>query len=168
MLPRILLWVLLLLSIASCADEPELLEPEKAFRFSARLLDANRVEIRFQIAPGYYMYRDKFEFSAEPAYLPFNTSQLPPGKIKKDEFFGEMQVYRGDMRFVLPLAGTGDTVSSLRLKAVSQGCADIGVCSPPQAQTAEIGLASLAPATSGPGVSPFLPPAATAPVPARQ
>ena len=133
---RLIIAVLLLLSCAARAGEPELLEPEKAFRFSARLIDAGRVEVRYEIAPGYYMYRDKFQFSAEPASLSFDASQLPPGKIKKDEFFGEVQTYRGDMRFVLPLAVAGEPVPRFTLKAVSQGCADIGVCYPPQEQKA--------------------------------
>ncbi len=153
---RLIIAVLLLLSCAARAGEPELLEPEKAFRFSARLLDANRVEVRYQIAPGYYMYRDKFHFSAEPALLSFDASQLPPGKIKKDEFFGEVQTYRGDMRFVLPLAVAGEPVPRFTLKAVSQGCADIGVCYPPQEQKAELRLAAFSPAASGAGISSFL------------
>ena len=156
MLPRFSLVIVLLLSIVACASEPDLLEPEKAFRFSARLLDANRLEVRYQIAPGYYMYREKFGFSAEPAYLSFATSQLPPGKVKQDEFFGEMQIYRGDMRFVLPLTLAVEPAARFKLKAVSQGCADIGVCYPPQEQTAEISLASFTPASADTGASPFL------------
>ena len=118
MLSRVFAVIVLLLSIAACASEPDLLEPEKAFRFSARLIDANRLEVRYQIAPGYYMYRDKFEFSAEPAHLSFATAQLPRGEIKKDEFFGDVQTYRGDMRFVLPLTAGLAPESRFKLKAV--------------------------------------------------
>ena len=159
MLPRCFIVIVLLLSVAACTVEPELLEPEKAFRFSARLLDFNQLEVRYQIAPGYYMYRDKFSFSAQPAYISVDASRLPPGKIRKDEFFGEVQTYRGDMRFVLPLTVAGEPVSRFILKAGSQGCADVGVCYPPQEQQAEISFASFTPATKDAGVSPFLPPA---------
>ena len=127
MLMRLCFVFLLLLSCAARAGEPELLEPEKAFRFSARLIDASQVEVRYEIAPGYYLYRDKFSFSSEPAYVAFDASQLPPGKVKQDEFFGAVQIYRGDVRFVLPLTVTGEPVSPFILKAVSQGCADLGV-----------------------------------------
>ncbi len=153
---RLILAVLLLLSCAARAGEPELLEPEKAFRFSARMVDVDRVEVRYEIAPGYYMYRDKFRFGAEPASISLDASQLPSGKIKKDEFFGDVQIYRGDMRFVLPLAMVGEPVSSFTLNAVSQGCADIGVCYPPQEQKAEIRRAGFSSATPGTGASPFL------------
>jgi len=165
MLTRLIFALLLLLSCAARADE-DLLEPEKAFGFSARLLDADRIEVRYEIAPGYYLYRDKFRFSAEPAYISFDASQLPPGKIKKDEFFGEVQTYRGDVRFVLPLKVAGVPVSRFTFKAVSQGCADIGVCYPPLEQTAGIGFAAFSPAAPNAGATPFLQPAPGATAPA--
>jgi len=160
---RLILATLLLLSCAARAGEPELLEPEKAFRFSARMLDANQIEVRYEIAPGYYMYRDKFRFGAEPASISLDASQLPPGKIKKDEFFGEVQIYRGDMRFVLPLTVAGEPVPRFTLNAESQGCADIGVCYPPQEQKAEITRAGFSSGTPSAGISPFLQSAPGAP-----
>jgi len=60
------LLLLLALWTGAAAAEPELLEPEKAFRFSARLAAPDAVEVRFQIAKDYYLYRDKFAFAAEP------------------------------------------------------------------------------------------------------
>jgi len=166
MLMRWILAMLLLLSCAARAGEPELLEPEKAFRFSARLLDANQIEVRYEIAPGYYMYRNKFHFSAEPADIALDASNLPPGKIKKDEFFGEVQIYRGDMRFVLPLTIAGESVPRFTLKAVSQGCADLGVCYPPLEQKAEITRVAFSSAPADTGISPFLRPAPGAQAPA--
>ncbi len=158
--------LLILLLLSSClagAAEPELLEPEKAFAFSARLIDANQVEVRYAIAPGYYMYRDKFKFAAVPAAITIDASQLPPGKVKKDEIFGEVQTYRGEQRFVLPVRGADAQSPRLTLKATSQGCADLGVCYPPQEQTAELTLAAYSPAAVNPASTPFLPgaPAAT-------
>ena len=156
MLMRLCFVFLLLLSCAARAGEPELLEPEKAFRFSARLIDASQVEVRYEIAPGYYLYRDKFSFSSEPAYVAFDASQLPPGKVKQDEFFGAVQIFRGDVRFVLPLTVTGKPVSPFVLKAVSQGCADLGVCYPPQEQKAELRFTAFSAAASDAGTAPFL------------
>lgn len=159
---NILRWIFALLIVQSCAAsaaEPDLLEPEQAFRFSARLVDANAVEVRYEIAPGYYMYREKFKFSADPPQFVLDASRLPQGKIKKDEFFGEVQIYRGSQHFVLPLSNAGTPLAGFKLKAVSQGCADIGVCYPPQEQTAEIKLAGVSPVTPGATISPFLSPA---------
>lgn len=161
---NILLILLMFFACAARAAEPDLLAPEKAFRFSARLLDANKLEVRFVIAPGYYMYRDKFKFSAEPAAVKIDASQLPAGKIKKDEFFGDVQIYRGDLILVLPVSVAGAAVPGFVLKAESQGCADIGVCYPPEEQRVELRFASFSAAAASPGVSEFVrpaPPAAT-------
>ena len=133
---RLISILALLLAIGAQAVAQELLEPEKAFQFSARLLDDRQVEIKYVIAPGYYLYREKFKFTAEPASVSVDATQLPPGKVKKDEFFGEVQTYRGELRFVLPVKGLAAQAPQFTLKAVSQGCADIGVCYPPQEQTA--------------------------------
>lgn len=156
MFMRLMIALLWLFAGAAHAAEPDLLQPEKAFRFSARLVDAGRVEVRYEIAPGYYMYRDKFRFDAEPASIALAAPQLPPGKIKKDEFFGAVQIYRGDVRFVLPLSVAGEQVPRFSLKATSQGCADVGVCYPPQEQKADIVLAGLSSPTAAAGASPFL------------
>ena len=162
MLMRWIFALLMLLSCAARAGDDDLLEPEKAFRFSARIIDADQLEVRYEIAPGYYLYRDKFQFSAQPAVLAFKTSQLPPGKVKKDEFFGEVQIYRGDQRFVLPLAKDAAQADRITLKAVSQGCADLGVCYPPQEQTTEVTRTAFTPAGPGTGITQFLQPQAPA------
>ena len=132
----------------------------RPFRFSARLLEPGKVEVRYDIAPGYYMYREKFKFSADPASVTVDAAQLPAGQIKKDEFFGNVQIYRGKQVFVLPVGGA-DAANGFLLKAVSQGCADIGVCYPPQEQRANLktGFSTAGPA---PGVSGFVSPAPTA------
>jgi thiol:disulfide interchange protein DsbD len=165
MLKRLIPLLLLLLLCGANANDSEPLDPEKAFRFSARLLDANRVEVRYEIAQGYYMYRDKFKFTANPPSITVDASQLPPGKIKKDDYFGEVQTYRGEQRFVLPVKGLVAPVPGFTLKAESQGCADLGVCYPPQEQTAALVLASFTPAAAAAGgQTPFLsaPPTASA------
>ena len=81
--------ILLLASWLAHSAEPELLEPEKAFRLSARLASGTAIEVRYQIAVGYYMYRDKFRFAIEPGTGTLEQPQLPAGKMKRDEFFGD-------------------------------------------------------------------------------
>ncbi len=153
---RLIVLMALLLSICASAAEPELLEPEKAFKFSARLIDAGQVEVRYAIAPGYYLYREKFQFSAAPSTVSVDATQLPPGKVKKDEFFGEVQIYRGEQRFVLPVKGFAGQDAQFKLNVVSQGCADIGVCYPPHEQTAQLKLATFSPAAGANQAAPFL------------
>jgi thiol:disulfide interchange protein DsbD len=126
---------------AHAGAPPDLLEPEQAFRFSARALGADAIEVRYQVAPGYYLYRDRLRFAVAPAPAALGTPEMPAGQRKKDEFFGEVETYRGEVRVKLPVlnAKAGDSVT---LDATSQGCADIGVCYVPQEQKAQIVLAA--------------------------
>jgi len=140
---RFVLAFLLVASALAHGAEPQLLEPEKAFQFAARLKDARSIEVSYRIAPGYYLYRDKFRFSAAPESVKLGAPRLPRGKMTRDEFFGEMETYRGDLRILVPVEFDGAGVSALTLTAVSQGCADVGVCYVPQEQKAELKLAAL-------------------------
>jgi thiol:disulfide interchange protein DsbD len=131
------------------AAEPELLEPDKAFRFSARLKDARLIEVIYDIAPGYYLYRQQFKFSAAPAEAKLGAPQLPPGKMKRDEFFGEVETYRGSLAILVPLEIAEPRPSVVTLTAVSQGCADAGVCYVPHEQKARLQLAAAGGAAVG-------------------
>jgi thiol:disulfide interchange protein DsbD len=138
------LWGALALSqgaLLPAAHAEEFLDPEVAFKFSARALDANTLEARWQIADGYYMYRDKFRFELAGATL--GTPQLPAGKVKEDEFFGKVESYRKDVRIALPIQRTPGT-QSITLTATSQGCADAGLCYTPQTASVSIKLPALA------------------------
>src|SRR6266513_3186954 len=141
---RLLLILLLLLAAlppARAAGADDLLEPDKAFRFSARAIDARTVEVRYGIAEGYYLYRERFRFAAEPASVALGQAQLPKGQIHEDKFFGRQETYRKEVRIRLPVEAAG--AERLKLQVTSQGCADLGVCYVPQVQSADLRLASL-------------------------
>ena len=135
-----LLW--LALASPACAQlfkkADELLEPEKAFRFSARMVADDAIEVEFRIADGYYMYRERFRFEAQGGAVRLGKPEFPPGLAHKDEFFGEQQIYRKEVRIRLPAEGTGN----LDLKVTSQGCADVGVCYVPMESTATLRVAA--------------------------
>jgi thiol:disulfide interchange protein DsbD len=134
---------------AQTTGGPKLLPAEDAFRLSARALDASTIEIRFNVADGYYLYRDKLRFRVEPAPIAAGAAALPPGKPHRDEFFGEVAIYRGLVVAKVPVTGAraGQAVA---LVADSQGCADAGVCYPPQTQRVELKLPA---AGAGPSVA---------------
>ena len=155
--------LLLSLGLHGIAGAQELLDPALAFKFSAQALDASTLEVRFQIARGYYMYRDKFKFALEPAMVKLGGAQFPKGDIHDDEFFGKVETYRQEVRIRLPLEHDG-TTTMLKLAVTSQGCADIGVCYIPQTQTAQIQLPAYTPASSSPSAS-FVPLAGAADAP---
>jgi len=148
---RLILVFLLMLCSFARAAEPELLEPEKAFRYAARLKNERSIEVNYQIAPGYYLYRDKFQFTAAPAGVKLGTAQFPPGKKHRDDFFGEVETYRGNLSIVVPFELAGVSVPAITLASTSQGCADVGVCYIPYEQKAELQLAAFSPSATRSG-----------------
>ena len=128
---------------ASTISEPDLLDAEKAFALSSRLIDDNTLELRYAIADGYYMYRDRFKIwiGGQPVSIPEHL--WPAGKWKQDVTFGKVVVYRGSVRLLLAAPLTDGVVpqadkDSYRLRVLSQGCADAGVCYPPLDQSIEL------------------------------
>ncbi len=113
-------------SAGAPAPADELLEPDAAFRISARLIDPGTIAVTYDIADGYYMYRDKFRFRTEPGTATGAQPQFPAGIVKDDPNFGRVETYRQTVSIRIPLsAPIGEGVT---LVATSQGCADVGVC----------------------------------------
>ena len=120
-------------------SEKELLDPEKAFRVSARALDSRHVEVEFRIANGYYMYRDRFSFATE-AGRPLAEVEIPRGAPKEDPFFGRTETFRHLVKIRVPVSAEDAARGSVNLKVTSQGCADAGVCYLPLEQTVRVTL----------------------------
>lgn len=126
---------------AGPGPDEDLLPPEQAFQFSARLVNEATAELRYRIAEGYYLYRDKFRFSARPERVALGRVQLPPGKVKEDEFFGRVETYRDEVVIEVPFEAPAGT-REITLEALSQGCADAGVCYTPQLSSMRLHLAA--------------------------
>jgi len=141
------LLALLLLSFNLFAQEEDLLEPNQAFALTVTAVDADTIQARWDIAEGYYLYRSKFKFKSDTPGITLGEPQFPAGKIKHDEFFGDVEIYRGAVTVTIPVERSADSPASLKLTATSQGCADIGVCYPPQRQPREVTLPAQAQAT---------------------
>ncbi|KPK39254.1 MAG: thiol:disulfide interchange protein [Gammaproteobacteria bacterium SG8_47] len=120
--------------------EEDFLEPDVAFKFSASLASEDVVEVQWSVAPGYYMYRDKISFSSDSAAVELGSTELPPGKVKHDEFFGDVAIYRDTVRVRMPITRVQADVTTFTLVAKSQGCADAGICYPPHTQKASLEL----------------------------
>ena len=137
--------VLALLAPAAVAaglpGQPDLLDPADAFRVEARAVRADLLEIRYLIAPGYYLYRDRLRFRSATDGVALDAPQFPPGKRKHDDFFGDVETYRGDLRIPVRYRNVSG-VREFTLVASSQGCADAGVCYVPQEQKVVVRLAA--------------------------
>ena len=122
--------------VAGAAEEP--LRPEQAFRYSAAAEGGDSV-VRWDIEPGYYLYRERMSFATRTPGAQLGPAAMPEGLPYKDEFFGDMHVYRESAEVRIPLVRAGG--SELELIIKSQGCADIGLCYPPQTWTTPVRLA---------------------------
>ena len=124
---------------AGAVNPGELLDPQDAFRLSVKGVDRNTAQIEFRIAPGYYLYRDRFRFETESGQV-IADARLPGGQVKVDPFFGRTETYRGHVLIDVPLDRASLAQKRVRLKVISQGCADAGVCYIPQEQWVEVKL----------------------------
>ncbi|MDE2407397.1 MAG: thioredoxin family protein [Xanthomonadaceae bacterium] len=142
LLPRLRLWLAtfaLCLSLpAAAAIVGELPPVDSVFVLSAQATAPGRIEVRWQIADGFYLYRHRTSVAAGAGFANA-TLALPEGARHHDEFFGDVQTYRKQLVGVL--TGTpGSTATAVRLTVKYQGCADAGVCYPPQIRTLTVAL----------------------------
>ncbi|RJG14814.1 protein-disulfide reductase DsbD [Massilia cavernae] len=129
----LLLALSVLLGAASARAEEEFLDPADAFRFTARMADPQTIAVTWEIADKYYMYRERFKFTATGATL--GEPQFPPGKVKYDETFQkDVEMYRNVVTIMIPVQAAG----MFTLNATSQGCADAGLCYSPQDTSARL------------------------------
>jgi thiol:disulfide interchange protein DsbD len=134
----------LMLPPAAMAAGDEFLQPDQAFRISGAATGPETVTVSWDIEPGYYMYRSKFRFESESPGVTLGGPELPQAETKQDEFFGEVQIYRDRIEAKLPVARAADSGDVIAIQAKSQGCADAGLCYPPQKQRILLELPKLA------------------------
>ena len=149
--------LVLLMSTVAGAQDSELLDPEEAFRLEANTNQEGDLQLNWEIAEGYYMYRERIEARlVGPEGAQLGELELPAGTVKDDPYFGEMEVYYQDFAGRAPIEVVGASPDMMRVEVTYQGCAEAGVCYPPTTTTVELpfsgtgaGVAS-APAASGP------------------
>ena len=124
--------ILLLTSSFAASDiiqnQVEFLSPEKAFQPSIKLIENNHLEVSWDIEKGYYLYLGMFEFSVDSSDTKIIKVDMPEGKKKKDEFFGDVDVYYNSTKANIYF---DKITSKTNLILKYQGCADAGLCYPP-------------------------------------
>ncbi|MCE7033384.1 thioredoxin family protein [Lysobacter sp. GX 14042] len=128
--------LLLLPATAAAVSPDDLLPVDEAFRLQASAAGPGAIELRWEIADGYYLYRHRTSAEAGEGF-DAGALRLPDGIAHEDEFFGPVETYRDQLVATLPGTprGTGTT-----LTVKYQGCADLGICYPPQTRTVEVAL----------------------------
>ncbi|EML1599070.1 protein-disulfide reductase DsbD [Burkholderia cenocepacia] len=131
------------LSAARAADD--FLDPSVAFKFSASE-SPGQVDVRFKIANGYYMYRERFAFAVKSGQATLGEPQYPAGHVKFDQTFQKnVETYRDEVVVHVPVK---QAAGPFELAVTSQGCADEGICYPPAEHVMKVDGAALGAASS--------------------
>ena len=128
----------LIVLLTSCSEdisnesdnsESPLLRVEEAFKYELAIEESS-LWVRWIIEDGYYLYKDKIKFESDDIDIKF--FELPQGLYHEDEFFGVQQIYRNSVSFQIPYENEDNIQDEIEIKISSQGCADRGICYPPQ------------------------------------
>ena len=137
-LVALLLALLLAVPVAPAQDE-DILRPQEAYRYAVADT-GDTIEIDWVVEEGYYLYRSKMSYASNSDSVEFGEVVLPEGLHHEDEFFGVQQIYHDRFYVSIPYTVVGEAPASMDLVIKSQGCADIGLCYPPQIWTEPVEL----------------------------
>ncbi|MBK5352748.1 protein-disulfide reductase DsbD [Pseudomonas sp. TH41] len=132
-------------TLGSINNSADFLPVREAFQLSLVDSTPQSIKLRFVATEGYYLYRHRFQFRADPADVSLGAAQLPPGEKKHDEYFGDVEVYHGILDVELPRTDQ----RAFTLAVTYQGCADKGLCYPPETERLSIDGSSDSVGSSG-------------------
>ncbi|MGE6388517.1 protein-disulfide reductase DsbD [Pseudomonas sp. NPDC078416] len=121
------------------SEKPDFLSAKDAFIFTSERLASGETRLYWQIADGYYLYQQRLKFEG---LSQGQQPVLPTGEDHHDEYFGQQQVYRQGLELTIPASASG------QIKVSWQGCADAGLCYPPQSQRVDVGSGDAQPASA--------------------
>ena len=113
---------------------------DEAFEPILTAIDGNNVEVAIRVTDGYYLYKDKFSATILSDVAQAGRLELPAGEIKNDQYFGEMEVYHGDVFGKLSVARATPAAMDVEIELKYQGCADGGICYPPATRVLSVSL----------------------------
>ncbi|AZO85866.1 protein-disulfide reductase DsbD [Stutzerimonas stutzeri] len=121
-------------TLGSINNSADFLPVREAFQLSLVESTPQSIKLRFVATEGYYLYRHRFQFRADPAEVVLGAAKLPDGQKKHDEYFGDVEVYHGILDVELPRTDQ----RAFTLAVTYQGCADKGLCYPPETERLSI------------------------------
>ena len=137
-------------------DEDRFLPVDAAFRLSVSAYDPERLLASWRIEPGHYLYRDRIEVElaqGAPEGASLVGVDLPPGDVRDDPYFGPVQIYRTEVGAAIQVAHAGAPPATLDLAVTYQGCADTGLCYPPERKIVPVSLTDSGFAQTGTGAA---------------
>ncbi len=127
-------------SLAYAVDSADLLPPDQAFSFTAKMKNVDTLLLSWDIADGCYLYRHKFKFVSLTPGITVGVQSFPASETKHDALFGDVEIFRNHVEVAVPLQREDAKPNKLILEAHFQGCADAGVCYMPSQQTVSVDL----------------------------
>lgn len=130
-------------------EEPEFLPVDEAFQLQASMQPNRVILARWEIAAGYYLYRHQFDvrLNALDSGALLGEPRIPDGIAKRDEFFGDVEVYYGSIAIQIPVVGSLPDDAEIHIDY--QGCADAGLCYPPETRSFSVLGSTLLPVAQG-------------------
>jgi thioredoxin:protein disulfide reductase len=124
----------------SRAQADNFLPVDQAFRFDALADGSDRLRLNWEIAEGYYLYRSRIKISTSAGNVQLGTPQMPAGQVKNDEYFGRQEIYHHELVVTVAVARSAGGALEVPLQVSYQGCAEAGLCYPPQTKTVTVQL----------------------------
>jgi thiol:disulfide interchange protein DsbD len=129
------------------SNESDFLPPDVAFRVASRI-DGNVLRVRWVIADGYYLYRQKMQITAESPDLTLSEPSFPQGTIRTDPYLGTQEIFTQQVEATVPFNRIDAGAHPMQIKVTYQGCAEAGLCYPPLSKLLFPGTGSAAPIAS--------------------
>jgi thiol:disulfide interchange protein DsbD len=143
----LVIWLFALLSsltLLPAAAEEDFLDPDAAFSFSASMIDGHTARLSWQVADGYYLYRERISISTASQQIQLGAPSFPEAHLKNDPNFGDVYIYQHSFSVDVPVTGQGDFDINVKY----QGCAAAGLCYPPQKKHVSLSTTAATPATN--------------------
>ena len=125
---------------AFAVDSADLLPPDQAFQFTYKVKKADKLLLSWDIASGYYLYRNKFKFVSLTPGIKVGEQFFPASHTKHDATFGNVEIFRDHLEVEVFLQRQDPKLNTLTLEVTFQGCAEIGVCYMPIQKTVSLDL----------------------------
>ncbi len=156
-----LLGMLAIAVVTQVSAKDDFMPPEQAYRYTARF-EGEQLVINWQLEKGYYLYRKRLDVTTSEPGVQL-APQWPKGESHKDEFFGEQEIYRGQVAVPVKVTFSSQRPANLPIELKLQGCADAGLCYPPLKWKTQVALPAVAaPSQSAGGWSDIIKPSGAA------
>jgi len=129
-----------LLAFTAAGAKDQFLPAEQAFSYLAET-NGTSVTLEWNVAPGYYLYKSRMAVASETPGVTLGEARYPKGEVHHDEYFGDQEIFRDDFTVTAPITRTDGGARELALTVRLQGCADAGLCYPPEVRKVKIALA---------------------------